>query len=162
MCNIDKVPFINSLIFVIHGNRDEIVPFSHGEELYLAAKPKYRYTPFWVDGAGHNNIEVCVRKVNPQLFFEKIREFLKFVKSHPNGIEHLGDGNDDSYGKNEAYDFQSHLFCCAKGDLGQYGDDDDYDGEDIKMMKDFDSSKLTIHTPATKQQKQQQQRGTTD
>ena len=53
--NIDRVKNIDCPIFVIHGRRDEIVPFYHAQELYAASKNKYQ--PFYVDGAGHNNIE---------------------------------------------------------------------------------------------------------
>ena len=53
--NIDRVPNIESPVFIIHGRRDEIVPFYHAEELY--AKSKNKYEPYYVDGAGHNNVE---------------------------------------------------------------------------------------------------------
>ena len=53
--NINRVARINCPIFIIHGKRDEIVPFYHAEELYLASKVKYN--PYYVDGAGHNNVE---------------------------------------------------------------------------------------------------------
>jgi fermentation-respiration switch protein FrsA (DUF1100 family) len=39
---------------VIHGTRDEIVPFWHGERLYRQARePKLS---LWVDGADHDNL----------------------------------------------------------------------------------------------------------
>lgn len=41
--------------------RDEVVPFWHGQELFLATPTKWRAKPFWVDGAGHNNIEALLR-----------------------------------------------------------------------------------------------------
>jgi pimeloyl-ACP methyl ester carboxylesterase len=53
--NIDRVPNINCPIFIIHGRRDEIVPFYHAIELH--ANSKLKYPPYYVDGAGHNNIE---------------------------------------------------------------------------------------------------------
>merc|ERR1711916_240665 len=33
---------------IIHGTRDEIVPFKHGQDLFLACLEKYRVKPFWV------------------------------------------------------------------------------------------------------------------
>ena len=156
---IHTVPFINSLVFIMHGNRDEIVPFFHGEELYLATQPKYRYDPFWVDGAGHNNIELCVRKENPQLFFEKLRTFLRFVKSHPNGIENINDKTNNNETNKETYNIQDHLFCCAKGHAGRLYEDDygttTNDNNNRKPMKEYDSSKLTIHTPSKKKKNQE-------
>ena len=142
MCNIDKVPHINSLVFVIHGNRDEIVPFFHGEELYLGTKVQYRYEPFWVDGAGHNNIEMCVRKTDPQLFFQKLRDFLEYARSHPEGHD-MTDAQVEKKKKAKSYSMEDHLFCCAKGNAGYYDDDED-GGE---RMTEYHSDKLTIHTP---------------
>lgn len=41
-------------VLVIHGRRDRVIPFSHGERIYeLAAGPKERY---WIDEAGHNDV----------------------------------------------------------------------------------------------------------
>lgn len=48
-------------VLVIHGTRDEIVPFWNGEELFMAAPVAWRAKPFWVEGAGHNNIETMLR-----------------------------------------------------------------------------------------------------
>jgi fermentation-respiration switch protein FrsA (DUF1100 family) len=55
--NIDRMPHINCPVFIIHGRRDEIVPFYHAEDLYAALKEKSRYEPYYVEGAGHNNVE---------------------------------------------------------------------------------------------------------
>lgn len=56
-CNIDKIGNVNAPLLVIHGIKDEIVPFAHGEELFLASQVEMRAKPLWVDGAGHNNLE---------------------------------------------------------------------------------------------------------
>lgn len=50
-----KISKVMSPTLIIHGKKDEIVPFSHGTTLYdLAANP---VAPLWVNGAGHNDIE---------------------------------------------------------------------------------------------------------
>lgn len=72
--NVDRVANIDSPIFVIHGTRDEVVPFWHGQELFLACKRRFRARPFWVDGAGHNNIESLLRESGA--FYEQLRFFL--------------------------------------------------------------------------------------
>lgn len=72
--NINRVGNIDSPIFVIHGTRDEVVPFWHGEELFLACQRRCRARPFWVDGAGHNNIESLLRESGA--FYEQLRFFL--------------------------------------------------------------------------------------
>jgi fermentation-respiration switch protein FrsA (DUF1100 family) len=59
---------------VIHGRRDEIVPFRHGEALF--EKSLVKYPPFWVDGAGHNNVEKYAYD-----YLDKINEFIRHLDS---------------------------------------------------------------------------------
>lgn len=40
-------------VFILHGDRDEVVPFAQGERLYRLAPPPKRF--FRIRGAGHNN-----------------------------------------------------------------------------------------------------------
>eukprot|EP00640_Fibrocapsa_japonica_P002727 CAMPEP_0113944730 /NCGR_PEP_ID=MMETSP1339-20121228/36221_1 /TAXON_ID=94617 /ORGANISM="Fibrocapsa japonica" /LENGTH=247 /DNA_ID=CAMNT_0000950031 /DNA_START=73 /DNA_END=813 /DNA_ORIENTATION=+ /assembly_acc=CAM_ASM_000762 len=72
--NIDRINNIECPVFIVHGTRDEVVPFWHGQELFLGCMTKWRAKPFWVDGAGHNNIEALLR--DDGSFFERINEFL--------------------------------------------------------------------------------------
>ncbi|XP_070493803.1 alpha/beta hydrolase domain-containing protein 17B isoform X2 [Chironomus tepperi] len=54
--SIDKVSKISSPVLVIHGTEDEVIDFSHGMSIYeKCTKP---VEPLWVDGAGHNDIEL--------------------------------------------------------------------------------------------------------
>lgn len=49
-----KIPFIRAPVLVLHGDRDEVIPFDLGRALFQAARePKQFWT---VTGAGHNNI----------------------------------------------------------------------------------------------------------
>ena len=75
--NIDKVAEVRSPVFILHGSRDEVVPYWHGQELYLALQEPFRYKPFWVEGAGHNNIEMMCRE--DCSFFNRLNEFLDFL-----------------------------------------------------------------------------------
>ncbi|GAX21263.1 hypothetical protein FisN_1Lh092 [Fistulifera solaris] len=72
--NVDYAPDIATPVFIIHGTQDEVVPFWHGEELFLAVPQQWRARPFWVEGAGHNNIEALLRSTG--LFVHKLSEFL--------------------------------------------------------------------------------------
>lgn len=72
--NIDRAPFIQCPVFIIHGTQDEVVPFWHGQDLFLAVPQPWRAKPFWVEGAGHNNIEALLRPTGS--FVAKIVEFL--------------------------------------------------------------------------------------
>eukprot|EP01083_Nonionella_stella_P280471 954135_1 len=77
LTNIDEIRKVKAPIFVIHGKRDEEIPWSHGQKLSDAAPNPY--PPWFVDGAGHNDIELKWRDV----YFEKVRAFLSFVKQGP-------------------------------------------------------------------------------
>jgi len=59
--NVDRVTNIACPVFVIHGEKDEVVPLWHGEGLWLATPITWRYEPFWIPDAGHNNIELLLR-----------------------------------------------------------------------------------------------------
>ncbi|CAG9321167.1 unnamed protein product [Blepharisma stoltei] len=77
--NIDKTPFIRCPVFIIHGTLDKEVPIRHGQ--WLHSKLNLAYPPYWVPGAGHNNIEI----LHKQEFFSALRKFItdlnKFHKS---------------------------------------------------------------------------------
>lgn len=49
-----KIPKVHVPVFVIHGDRDEIIPFLHGQEVFEAAnEPKWLWR---VEGAMHNDL----------------------------------------------------------------------------------------------------------
>jgi abhydrolase domain-containing protein 17 len=53
--NISKIRHVKCPVLVIHGRKDQVIPFRNGERLFEAAPgPKEN---FWVDGAGHNDLE---------------------------------------------------------------------------------------------------------
>ena len=81
MCNIDKIGEITSPVFILHGRLDEIVPFYHGEQLFLAIKDRYKYPPLWIRGAGHNNIELTLKKCSGthDTFFGYIEDFMNYI-----------------------------------------------------------------------------------
>lgn len=70
-------------MFIIHGTQDEVVPFWHGQELFLALPQPWRAKPFWVEGAGHNNIEALLRPSG--MFVDKLVEFLDYHVSARRG-----------------------------------------------------------------------------
>jgi fermentation-respiration switch protein FrsA (DUF1100 family) len=41
-------------ILIVHGTRDDVVPFAMGEQLFAAAPEPKRFYP--IGGAGHNNL----------------------------------------------------------------------------------------------------------
>ncbi|CCI43847.1 unnamed protein product [Albugo candida] len=74
-CNIDRIADIESPITIIHGTRDEVVPFWHAEILFETCQQEWRFKPLWVTDAGHNNIEVFLSAFGDR-FFEHLIEFV--------------------------------------------------------------------------------------
>ena len=70
--NIDRMPNIDCPVFIIHGRRDEIVPFYHARELHQATQ--HKYPPYYVDGAGHNNVEKFASD-----YLQRIKQFISHV-----------------------------------------------------------------------------------
>jgi len=52
--NLRRIPALRSPLLVIHGDRDDIVPFGHGQALFKAALQPKRMEV--VRGAGHNDL----------------------------------------------------------------------------------------------------------
>ena len=56
-------------MLIIHGTEDEVIDFSAGLQLYeRCPKP---VDPLWVEGAGHNDIELY------SVYLERLRSFLE-------------------------------------------------------------------------------------
>lgn len=47
---------VRSPVLVIHGTEDEVIDFSHGLGMY--EKATRAVEPLWVEGAGHNDVEL--------------------------------------------------------------------------------------------------------
>ncbi|RYG64636.1 alpha/beta hydrolase [archaeon] len=72
--NIDRVGSLRVPTLFIHGTRDEVVPFSGGQELFLLTPAHCRAKPLWVHQAGHNNLEAFYE--DEEAFFNPLRDFL--------------------------------------------------------------------------------------
>ena len=70
--NAAKIEHVRSPVFCIHGTHDEEVPFEHGLALYEATPPEFAFEPWWVKGAGHNDIELEHRAE----YFHQLQGFL--------------------------------------------------------------------------------------
>lgn len=67
--NIKKIKNVNCPVLFIHGRRDSIVAFWHGEKLFAEAnEPKFS---FWIDEADHND----VFETGAETYLRKIRDF---------------------------------------------------------------------------------------
>lgn len=66
--SIDKASKISSPVLVIHGTEDEVIDFSHGLEMY--EKCPHTVEPLWVEGAGHNDVELYGQ------YLERLKNFI--------------------------------------------------------------------------------------
>jgi pimeloyl-ACP methyl ester carboxylesterase len=67
MDNETKIQFVRSPVLIAHGTADSVVPYSHGERLYLAANEPKLFFP--LEGHGHG-------PPNTDEFFETVKTFL--------------------------------------------------------------------------------------
>lgn len=72
--NLHKVPRITLPALVIHGERDDVVPVSHGKMLH-AGLPQ-PVTPLWLRKANHNNVEAFNE------YYDRLRTFLDELDTH--------------------------------------------------------------------------------
>jgi len=75
--NIDKIKKVNCPVLVMHGKADEVIPFSHGQKLFAAAREPKRY--LWVDEAGHNDF----MWVASEQYAKTLREFAQLIQQSP-------------------------------------------------------------------------------
>jgi hypothetical protein len=82
--SLAKLPRIRCPVFVIHGTRDEVVPFAHGRQIFDALPPERR-TSWWVEGAGHNDL----LQVTGERYWQGMAAFLDTVtgRSGSSGTE---------------------------------------------------------------------------
>lgn len=68
---LSKIDRVQAPLLVIHGDRDEVVPYSQGRKVFETAKPpKLIYT---VQGAGHNNLY----RIGGRVYFQTIGQFIQ-------------------------------------------------------------------------------------
>jgi hypothetical protein len=73
--NIDRMKNITCPLLIIHGTKDEIVPMQHSIEMFKACHSSNKLA-YYVEGAGHNNIE----SVAGMPLFETMQNFIHSLK----------------------------------------------------------------------------------
>ena len=68
------MPSISSPVLVIHGTEDEVIDFSHG--LAIHERCPRAVEPLWVDGAGHNDVELFSQ------YLERLKHFIAVELAH--------------------------------------------------------------------------------
>ena len=59
---------VASPVLVIHGTEDEVIDFSHGLAIY--ERCQHTVEPLWVEGAGHNDVELFGQ------YLERLKNFV--------------------------------------------------------------------------------------
>lgn len=98
--NVDRIHNIGCPLLVIHGTRDEIVPFWNGETLFLEAPVCYRAKPMWIEGAGHNDLETAAGRNRGGGYEHGEGEP---VNDHPNHNQTHSNSNSNSSGDTSAF-----------------------------------------------------------
>lgn len=102
--SIDKVPKVTSPVLVIHGTEDEVIDFSHGMTIY--EKCPRAVEPLWVEGAGHNDVEMYSQ------YLERLKQFVsvelvnwqklnKRTSGNSSGKRTKGDGDGRKVAEND-------------------------------------------------------------
>lgn len=87
--NLTKIRNVRCPVLVIHGKRDGIISFYHGQKLFAAAnEPKRSY---WVEQAGHNDLAL----VAGSRYLEELRRFGELVYRSNDGRRPHGDTRTD-------------------------------------------------------------------
>lgn len=73
--SLNKINKIRVPLLILHGDRDEIVPYEQGKKLYEAANPPKRF--YTIRGAGHNNTYF----VGGTQYFETLAQFIQELDS---------------------------------------------------------------------------------
>lgn len=74
--NVDKIGKVECPVYVVHGTKDEIIPFWHAEDLVRNCRKGLAYQPYWVQDGGHNNLEIVAR----QPFYDNFSKFLQWLE----------------------------------------------------------------------------------
>lgn len=114
--NLEKIQKVMCPVFVIHGTADNTIPLNHGEMLYNLAPVKY--TPWYVNGANHCNIELNWRGE----LIAKVRQFIDYVSPTPKMASSKSYLNQDNISVSRISTLSSQGFENLCNDL-----DDDFD-----------------------------------
>ncbi|MFQ5779470.1 MAG: alpha/beta hydrolase, partial [Nitrospiria bacterium] len=69
--SLSKISRVRTPLLLMHGDRDEIIPYSHGQRLFESARePKQFYT---IPGAGHNDTYL----VGGRPYFKAMQQYIE-------------------------------------------------------------------------------------
>lgn len=74
--NVDRIGKVLCPVYIVHGTKDEIIPFYHAEDLVANCREGIAYPPYLVENGGHNNLELIAR----QPFYDHFLKFLQWLE----------------------------------------------------------------------------------
>lgn len=96
--NIDLIRSTRACVFIVHGVEDQEIAVAHGRVLAEAAPNSFK--PWFVQGAGHNNIEVDFR----QQYFMRLTTFVRHIEATTNEVDET---------QEDAEEKSTHCTCCG-------------------------------------------------
>ncbi len=69
--NLAKVGKLSAPLLVLHGERDEIIPFAQGQQVFAAGREPKAFYP--IKGAGHNDTFI----VGGDLYYDRLQSFIE-------------------------------------------------------------------------------------
>ena len=60
-------------VFIMHGTDDDVIDVSHSAQLHALCPPHLRRNPYFVRGAGHNDVV----ELDPEAFFRAVGGFVQ-------------------------------------------------------------------------------------
>lgn len=121
-CSIDKVPKITSPVLVIHGTEDEVIDFSHGLTIYERCPRKVE--PLWVEGAGHNDVELYGQYLDRLKQFINVELALNWLEvraaDSSTGTQEHADDHGDSDSNLGTTQQQEELSSCSTAFQGDH------------------------------------------
>lgn len=73
--NLDNIGKVACPVFVMHGHDDDVTPFWHGQELAGKLRKECAYPPFFLENAGHDDME----EVAGEEFYTRFSNFLRWL-----------------------------------------------------------------------------------
>lgn len=72
--NIDKIDKVEVKSCIMHGEKDEVVPFSNGKNLYDRwEKRGLWYPPLWIPNRGHNDMPERMCLAHAKKFIDSVK-----------------------------------------------------------------------------------------
>lgn len=109
--NIDRIKNFDCPVYIVHGERDEIVHVYHGHRLWENVVNK-DFPPYFVEMAGHNNIEKYAKD-----YLQRVRKFIDHVDQWVQKQQNFEQDEEDAIYNFEQAQFLEHQQMMSRLNL---------------------------------------------